>query len=70
MEKAALEAYKRDIENNADITSIAINEKLKNENLEIKGSSKIWHQLKSKEGDFYYWNTVTNRMLRKVKLLH
>ncbi|KAL3270328.1 hypothetical protein HHI36_009376 [Cryptolaemus montrouzieri] len=60
MEKAALEAYKKDIENNADITSIAINQKLKDENLEIKGSAKIWHELKSKEGHLYYWNTVTN----------
>ncbi|KAK9876912.1 hypothetical protein WA026_015948 [Henosepilachna vigintioctopunctata] len=60
MEKAALEAYKKDIENNADLTSIAINQKLKDENLEIKGAAKIWHELKSKEGHLYYWNTVTN----------
>ncbi|XP_044754573.1 WW domain-binding protein 4-like isoform X2 [Coccinella septempunctata] len=60
MEKAALESYKRDIENNADMTSVAINQKLKDENLQIKGSTKVWQQLKSKEGDFYYWNTVTN----------
>ncbi|XP_045474326.1 WW domain-binding protein 4-like isoform X2 [Harmonia axyridis] len=60
MERAALDSYQRDIENNADITSAALNKKLKDENLQIKGTAKIWHQLKSKEGDFYYWNTVTN----------
>lgn len=60
MEKAALEAYKNDIERNGDLTSKTINEKIKNENLVLKSHHKVWHQLKSKEGHLYYWNTLTN----------
>ncbi|CAH1154245.1 unnamed protein product [Phaedon cochleariae] len=63
MEAAAMAAYRRDVENNssADLTSIAIAKKLEDENLAISGSGKkIWQELKSKEGNIYYWNTLTN----------
>ncbi|KAJ8909597.1 hypothetical protein NQ315_005661 [Exocentrus adspersus] len=63
MEIAALTAYRRDVESNAnaDLTSIAINKKLKEENLSISGENKkIWHEAQSKEGQIYYWNVLTN----------
>lgn len=62
MEAAAMEAYKKDVENNADWTSVAINKKMQEENLEIaSGSSKkVWREVASKGGKNYFWNTVTN----------
>ncbi|CAG9764764.1 unnamed protein product [Ceutorhynchus assimilis] len=64
MENAGMEAYRRDVERNAtaDLTSIAINKKLKEDNLAIaSGSSeKVWHEAVTKDGKSYYWNTDTN----------
>ncbi|KAG5887494.1 hypothetical protein JTB14_023680 [Gonioctena quinquepunctata] len=64
MEAAAMAAYRRDVESNSvsDLTSIAIKEKLKKENLSLNDgeSKKIWHEAKSKEGNIYYWNILTN----------
>lgn len=61
MEAAALEAYRKDVENNADWTSVAINKKMQEENLEIAGGSskKVWREAVTKEGKTYYWNSVT-----------
>jgi len=64
METAALDAYRRDVEQNstADLTSIAINKKLSDDNLQIAGGSnrKVWHEVVGRDGKSYYWNTVTN----------
>lgn len=61
MESAALDAYRKDIESNADISSRAINDTLQQNNLELS-SKKIWHEVKNKdkEGPSYYWNTETD----------
>lgn len=63
-------AYRKDVQSNAsaDLTSIAIHQRLQEENLEIKeGCKKIWYEAKSKEGHTYYWNIVTNG---KESILH
>lgn len=65
MEAAAVAAYRKDVQSNAnaDLTSMAIHQRLQEENLEIKDSSKmIWYEAKSKEGHTYYWNIITNGM--------
>lgn len=61
MESAALDAYRKDIESNADISSRAINETLQQNNLELS-SKKLWHEVKNKDGEgpSYYWNTETD----------
>lgn len=62
IESAALEAYRKDVENNRDLTSIAINKKVEEENLAISGASsskKVWREAKS-DGRTYYWNTLSN----------
>ncbi|CAH1985924.1 unnamed protein product [Acanthoscelides obtectus] len=60
MEAAAMAAYKKDVQSNssADLTSIAITEKLKADNLTI--NEKKWREAKTKEGATYYYNTDTN----------
>lgn len=63
MEAAAMAAYRRDVEGNssADLTSIAITTRMKEDNLALKeGSNEVWYEAKSKEGNVYYWNTLTN----------
>lgn len=63
MEAAAISAYRRDVagNSNADLTSIAITNRLKEGNLKVnEKSQKIWYEAKSKEGHIYYWNTITN----------
>lgn len=61
IESAALEAYQRDVANNADLTSIAINNKLEKDNLALSsGSKKVWYEAKTNEGRTYYWNTLTS----------
>lgn len=61
IESAALEAYQRDVENNRDLTSVAINSKLQKDNLVVSsGSKKVWYEAKTNEGNTYYWNTLTN----------
>ncbi|KAG5880422.1 hypothetical protein JTB14_003093 [Gonioctena quinquepunctata] len=63
MEAATMAAYRRDVESNSvsDLTSIAIKEKMKKDNLSLNDGEgkKIWHEAKSKEGNIYYWNTLT-----------
>ncbi|XP_076251422.1 WW domain-binding protein 4-like isoform X2 [Rhynchophorus ferrugineus] len=66
MESAAMEAYKRDVASNvaADLTSIAINKRLQEENLQIaSGSKKIWQEVVTKDGKSYFWNTLTNETI-------
>lgn len=56
-------AYRKDVEinANADLTSIAISKRLKDDNLVISGTStKVWQEAKSNEGHVYYWNVLTN----------
>lgn len=61
IESAALAAYQKDVANNADLTSIAINNKLEKDNLALSsGSKKVWHEAKTNEGRTYYWNTLTS----------
>ncbi|GLV35986.1 uncharacterized protein CBL_09796 [Carabus blaptoides fortunei] len=62
MESAALEAYRKDIENNADMSSRAINETLEKSNLALS-SKKIWHEFRPKEGPVYYCNTETKETI-------
>lgn len=65
-------AYRKDVEGNAsaDLTSIAITKRLKDDNLSLKegSSKKIWYEAKSKEGHIYYWNTLTNGKFSKHSL--
>lgn len=67
MEAAALDAYQRDVAQNstADLTSIAINKKLSDDNLQI-ATRKVWHELVGRDGKSYYWNTITNGILKTV----
>nr|CAI5864858.1 unnamed protein product [Callosobruchus analis] len=60
MEAAAMAAYKKDVQSNssADLTSIAISEKLKTGNLAI--NDKVWREAKTVDGSTYYYNTNTN----------
>lgn len=60
MEAAALEAYRKDVESNADLTSMAINKKVQDNNLTINSGKKLWHEAKSPSGKTYYWNILTN----------
>ncbi|XP_060529693.1 WW domain-binding protein 4-like isoform X2 [Cylas formicarius] len=62
MEAAALEAYRKDVENNADLTSLSINKRLEEQNLAIASTSarKQWQEAVSKDGRSYYWNVMTN----------
>lgn len=60
METAALEAYRKDVENNADLTSVSINKKLQENNLILNDAKKVWKEAKSNEGRRYYWNVITN----------
>lgn len=61
MEAAAMEAYRKDVENNTDLTAKAINKRLEEDNLAISsGSKKLWHETRSKDGRIYYWNVMTN----------
>lgn len=60
MEASALEAYRKDIENNADLTAENIKKKLEDTNSVLSGGKKVWKELKSEEGHSYYWNTLTN----------
>lgn len=55
MESAALEAYRKDVENNADLSSIAINNTARQNN-----SKKLWNETKNEHGKSYYLNVVTN----------
>ncbi|XP_026485443.2 WW domain-binding protein 4 [Vanessa tameamea] len=71
MEAAAMTAYLKDIQNNADLTSQSINEMLEvsgNNSKDIVVSSNIstketplWKEVKNEEKDgTYFWNTQTN----------
>lgn len=61
IESAALEAYQRDVEQNRDLTSVAINNRLEKDGLAVSGGSKkVWYEAKTNEGRTYYWNTLTN----------
>ncbi|CAG9578853.1 unnamed protein product [Danaus chrysippus] len=67
MEKAAMKAYAKDIQNNADLTSQNINEII-----ELSGNSKTiapaptveekseWKEMKNDKGRTYYWNSRTD----------
>ncbi|XP_053612504.1 WW domain-binding protein 4 isoform X2 [Plodia interpunctella] len=71
MEAAAMAAYLKDVQNNADLTSQSINDMLvkngdnKNELTTASSSTApsrapVWHEVKGDDGNSYYWNTVTN----------
>ncbi|CAH0750126.1 unnamed protein product [Diatraea saccharalis] len=71
MEAAAMAAYLKDVQNNADLTSKSINEMLgqssSTDNIvttavapETKKKLPVWHEVKNDDASSYYWNTVTN----------
>ncbi|XP_063631531.1 WW domain-binding protein 4 [Cydia splendana] len=68
MEAAAMAAYLKDVQNNADLTSQSINNMLggssssdKNEPVEVPQArpAPVWHEVKADDGS-YFWNTETN----------
>ncbi|KAL4720476.1 hypothetical protein ACJJTC_001875, partial [Scirpophaga incertulas] len=70
MEAAAMTAYLKDVQNNADLTSKNINEILgqhetsTNKPIVVPAASSstkkpVWHEIKN-ESNSYFWNTVTN----------
>lgn len=69
MESAALQAYRKDVENNADLSSVVINQKLSEGNFEltagVSGSisagkiTKLWNEAKRPNGKSYYCNIMT-----------
>lgn len=69
MEAAAMAAYLKDVQNNADLTSQSINNMLgessssnKNEPVvEVPQArpTPVWHEVKADDGS-YFWNTETN----------
>ncbi|CAB3223625.1 unnamed protein product [Arctia plantaginis] len=72
MEAAAMAAYLKDVQNNADITSQSINEMV-GQTLAGESDTKVvvatqtkkkappvWNEIKSENGSSYFWNTVTN----------
>nr|XP_021203234.1 WW domain binding protein 4 isoform X2 [Bombyx mori] len=71
MEAAAMTAYIKDVQNNADLTSQNINQMLGGDgsnksNPKIVASEigtksePIWHEVKNQDGSSYYWNTITS----------
>ncbi|XP_038215012.1 WW domain-binding protein 4 [Zerene cesonia] len=69
MEEAAMSAYLKDVQNNADLTSKNINEMLgqsgnSSQDIVVTASGltaePIWHEVKGADGNSYYWNTQTN----------
>ncbi|KAF5278475.1 hypothetical protein FQA39_LY05964 [Lamprigera yunnana] len=60
MESAAMEAYRKDIELNADLTSININ----NMTQDLSGRN-LWHEVKSQGGEISYRNVITNETVWK-----
>ncbi|XP_063366014.1 WW domain-binding protein 4 [Cydia amplana] len=67
MEAAAMAAYLKDVQNNADLTSQSINNMLgesssdKNEPVVVPQArpAPVWHEVKTDDGS-YFWNTETN----------
>ncbi|RZC39156.1 WW domain-binding protein 4, partial [Asbolus verrucosus] len=67
IEFAALEAYRKDIETNGDLTSISINSKLQ-EGLVGNSSGfhkKLWNEMKTRDGKSYYVNIMTKETVWK-----
>lgn len=68
MEGAAMAAYMKDIQNNADLTSQNVNNMLAQlEDTDViipktksKKTPHIWQEIKKDDESSYYWNTVTN----------
>ncbi|XP_049868608.1 WW domain-binding protein 4 [Pectinophora gossypiella] len=74
MEEAAMAAYLKDVQNNADLTSQAINNMLdqtgstvttKNASISTASSKTekippVWQEVKNDNGGTYFWNTQTN----------
>ncbi|KAG6462456.1 WW domain-binding protein 4 [Manduca sexta] len=74
METAAMAAYLKDVQSNADITSQSIRDIIEKEGgaeatIIVKSGSShsqqkitdpIWHEVKNEDGSLYYWNTITN----------
>lgn len=62
METAALEAYQKDVENNADLMAQSISKKLKESNAVLR-TKPLWHEVKTEVGKSYYWNIITNETI-------
>ncbi|KRT86931.1 hypothetical protein AMK59_2021 [Oryctes borbonicus] len=65
MESAALEAYRKDVQNNGDLSSIVINKTVQQNNLAINPSNsrRLWNEAKNDEGRSYYYNVLTNESI-------
>ncbi|XP_047990714.1 WW domain-binding protein 4 [Leguminivora glycinivorella] len=68
MEAAAMAAYLKDVQNNADLTSQSINNMLGESTSEKNDpvvevpqarAAPVWHEVKADDGS-YFWNTETN----------
>ncbi|CAF4848029.1 unnamed protein product [Pieris macdunnoughi] len=68
MEKAAMSAYLKDVQNNADLTSKNINEMLEQDGCNsdiiapsvITNKEPLWQEVKNDDAKTYFWNIETN----------
>ncbi|VVC89927.1 unnamed protein product [Leptidea sinapis] len=77
MEEAAMSAYLKDVQNNADLTSQSINDLLAkdgnsskdiiiSEKLSTTVNEPVWYEVKNDDGSTYYWNKQTNETTWEV----
>lgn len=52
MESAALEAYKKDVETNADLSYLSMRQS-------SSGVTKLWNEHRTRDGKSYYVNIMT-----------
>lgn len=62
MEMAALEAYRKDMEANPDLSSVR--QKGKRSSSTIQSEKQLWHQEKSRSGQITYRNIITNEIVQ------
>lgn len=68
IESAALEAYRKDVQNNGDLSSIAINNTLQQSSHSTSSNShKLWNEVKNEDGKSYYYNVLTNGNVKLTK---